>query len=260
MITRELILSEDAPIASMAARARDFLAVSLDDQYSWRNSETALAEWRKSIQAAGVFVFKDAFREDEYSGFSLFDDVFPIIYVNNSSAKTRQVFTLFHELAHLLFHTSGIDTLEEHYVDALQGREKHIEVVCNRFASQIVVPDAAFDDAIENYNHSEHTAEMLADKFSVSREMIYRKFVDRRWIDQAEYERAARKWGSQLQRGGSGGDYYRTTISYLGSEYISLALNSYHQNKIDDEKLGEYLNTKPKNVGALAERFLTRKG
>jgi Zn-dependent peptidase ImmA (M78 family) len=34
------------------------------------------------------FVFKDTFRLEGYSGFSLYDDPFPIIYVNNSSTKT----------------------------------------------------------------------------------------------------------------------------------------------------------------------------
>jgi len=42
-----------------------------------------------------VFVFKDAFRAEDYCGFSLFDPVFPLIYVNNSMPKSRQIFTLF---------------------------------------------------------------------------------------------------------------------------------------------------------------------
>ncbi len=79
---------------------------------AWRNIDEALKEWRQAIYRVGIFVFKDAFREERFSGFSLYDDVFPIIYVNNSAAKPRQIFTLFHELGHLLFHTSGIDPLD----------------------------------------------------------------------------------------------------------------------------------------------------
>ena len=86
--------------------------MSLANQYAWPDDETALKTWRKVLTDAGVFVFKDAFRVEGYSGFSLYDDEFPIIYVNNSATKTRQIFTLFHELAHLLFHTSGIDTAQ----------------------------------------------------------------------------------------------------------------------------------------------------
>jgi Zn-dependent peptidase ImmA (M78 family) len=73
-----------------------------------------------------VSVFKDAFRVDDYSGFCLYDDEFPLIYVNNSTSKTRQIFTLFHELAHLISHTSGIDTLRNDFIDRLPDNERKI--------------------------------------------------------------------------------------------------------------------------------------
>jgi Zn-dependent peptidase ImmA (M78 family) len=192
---------------------------------------------------------------DEYSGFSLYDDVFPIIYVNNSSTKTPQIFTLFHELAHLLFHTSGIDTLEDRYIATLPDRQKRIEILCNRFATQFLVPETAFVDAIAGHDHTERTAELIAARFHVSREVIYRKFLDRRWIGQAEYRRAVQQWAKQRQPGGGSGDFYWNTISYLGRDYISLAFNQYYQNRIDAEQLGEYLNTKPKNISTLEEYF-----
>lgn len=256
LITRDLAIDENARIETTAERVRHFIGVSLEDQYAWSDADTALKAWRKAAQNVGVFVFKDAFRVDEYSGFSLFDDVFPVIFLNNSTAKTRQIFTLLHEMAHLLFHTSGIDTAEEHHVDALRGHDKTIELLCNSLASHVLVPDAAFTTAAEGKDHSERSAEIIADQFSVSREMIFRKFLDRHWIDKATYSEAARRWSSQFQRGeGAGGDYYWTKIAYLGGEYIDLALKRYSQNKIDDEKLSDYLDTKPRNVATLSERF-----
>ena len=93
----------------MAAQIRDFLGITLDEQFAWRKDDTALKAWRAAFFKVGVTVFKDAFGEETYCGFSLYDEEFPIIYVNNSNAKTRQIFTLCHELAHLVFRTSGID-------------------------------------------------------------------------------------------------------------------------------------------------------
>jgi Zn-dependent peptidase ImmA (M78 family) len=234
---------------------RDYLGVTLADQYAWADDDAALKAWRKSLLNTGIFVFKDPFRVDDYFGFSLYDDVFPIIYVNNTSAKTRQIFTLFHELAHLLFHTSGIDTLENRLIPTLPARQKRIEILCNRFATQFLVPETAFAEAIAAHDRSERAAALIAARFHVSREVIYRKFLDHGWIDQAEYTRAARQWASQRQPGGGGGDFYRNTISYLGRDYMSLAFNQYYQNRIDAEQLGEYLNTKPRNIGTLEEYF-----
>ena len=136
-----------------------------------------MKKWRDGLHRVGIFVFKDAFRDESYSGFSLYDDVFPIIYVNNSSAKTRQIFTLFHELAHLLFHTSGIDPLEDVY-STLPERQRRIEILCNRFAAQFLVPETAFRRRLPG-PPTERTAELLASRFKVSRETIFRKFLDR---------------------------------------------------------------------------------
>lgn len=256
LITRDLAFEDDVSVETMATRVRGYLGVALTDQYAWADDATALKAWRQSLLDAGIFVFKDQFRVDEYSGFSLYDDVFPIVYVNNSSTKTRQIFTLFHELAHLLFHTSGIDTLEDRYIPTLPGRQRRIEILCNRFATQFLVPETAFAQTVAGRDHSERTAELIAARFHVSREVIYRKFLDRRWIDQAEYTRAVRQWASQRQAGGGSGDFYWSTISYLGRDYISLAFNQYYQNRIDAEQLGQYLNTKPKNISTLEQYFL----
>ena len=109
LITRDLSFPVSVNVQTMASRVREYLGVSLADQKEWLNVEVLLENWRRAIAEVGVFIFKDAFKAGEYSGFCIYDDEFPVIYVNNSAAKTRQIFTLFHELAHLIFHTSGID-------------------------------------------------------------------------------------------------------------------------------------------------------
>lgn len=255
LITRDLRFPDTVSLDVMASRVRDYLGVTLADQYAWSDDDTALKMWRKVLQGVGIFVFKDAFKADEYSGFSLYDDTFPIIYVNNSATKTRQMFTLFHELAHLLFHTSGIDTIEDSYIPALPAPQKRIEILCNSFAARFLVPEAAFNEAIRGLDHSERTAEQLAQRFHVSREVIYRKFLDRDWIDQDDYVDAVQRWTSQRQSGGPGGDHYWTKIAYLGRDYIALALSQYYKNRIDETQLAEYLDTKPKNLSALEGYF-----
>lgn len=255
LITRDLSFPENVSLDEMATRVREYLGLSLADQFSWPDDDTALKNWRTSLQDAGIFVFKDAFKEEGYSGFSLYDEIFPIVYVNNSATKTRQMFTLFHELAHLIFHTSGIDTIEDSYIPALPVRQKRIEVLCNKFAARFLVPDAAFNIAIKGLDHSERTAEILANRFHVSREVIYRKFLDHDWISQRDYSETVQRWTDQRQAGGSGGDHYWTKIAYLGRDYIALALSQYYQNRIDENQLAEYLDTKPKNLAALEGYF-----
>lgn len=256
LVTRDLSFAPNVDIAAMAKDVRAFLNVSLDQQRAWQNQEIALKEWRSALLKAGIFVFKDAFRVDEFSGFCLYDDEFPVIYVNNSSTKTRQMFTYFHELAHLLFHTSGIDTVHDGYIPNLSIDDQQIEVLCNRFASQFLVPEDALTEAMEGRPATEATAELLASQFHVSREVIFRRLLDRRQISAATYQQAVENWNGQRGvGGGKGGDHYWTKLAYLGRDYVSLALTQFHQNRIDENQLAEYLDTKPKNVSTLEEYF-----
>jgi Zn-dependent peptidase ImmA (M78 family) len=254
LITRDLAFDPGVAIPTMAEDVRAFLGVPLEQQQSWVDDEAALKAWRQALLAVGVYVFKDAFRIDEFSGFCLYDDIFPVIYVNNSCAKTRQIFTLFHELAHLIFHTSGVDTIHDAYIPQLPDEAKRIEIICNRFAAEFLLPDRTLTDLMRTREPSEKTAEEIARLFHVSREVVYRRFLDRSLIDQATYTEAANRWAKQ--RGGPpGGDYYWTKLSYLGRDYVALALKEYRQNRIDESQLAEYLDTKPKNLAGIEDYF-----
>ena len=255
LITRDLQFPDDIALDTMVACVRSYLEITLIEQYAWSSDDDALKAWRKALQNAGIFVFKDTFKTQNYSGFSLYDDIFPIIFVNNGSAKTRQIFTLFHELAHLLFHTSGIDKMDDDYIADLSAHQKRVEILCNQFAASFLVPLGAFNDAMAYQDHSEQVAETLAARFHVSREVIFRMFLDRDWIKQTEYRQVARRWADQQRAGGSGGNHYWTKIAYLGNEYISLAFSQYYQHRIDDLQLADYLDTKPRNLSALEEYF-----
>jgi Zn-dependent peptidase ImmA (M78 family) len=257
LITRDLSFPPNVQIDAMAQQVREYLGITLEDQKKWGGVETALENWRRALAAVGIFVFKDAFKVKEYSGFCLYDNVFPIIYVNNSTAKARQIFTLFHELAHLLFHTSGIDKLHDEYIPLLPEAAQRIEIICNRFAAEFLVPETAFDAAIAGRPASEELAEELASQFHVSREYIFRRFLDRGLINEDAYTRAAQRWAAQIKPT-SGGDYYNTQFAYLGPDYIRIALGQYYQNRINETQLSDYLNIAPKNLAAFEARYARR--
>jgi Zn-dependent peptidase ImmA (M78 family) len=255
LITQDLQFSTNVAVGEMATTVRDYLGVGIKQQCEWASPELALENWRKVLCDAGVFVFKDQFRARGYSGFCLYDDEFPIIYVNNTTAKQRQIFTLFHELAHLLFHTSGIDSDGDDYLPLLAGEARRIEVICNRFAGQFLVPDNDFEDAMAGQDVSEETARKLAAQFNVSWLVIYRKFYDRNLIGDPQYTQALGQQGDEW-KGSTGGDYYNNQMTYLGRPYIGMALREYYQDRITETQLAEYLNIAPKNVSTLEERFL----
>ena len=89
----------------LATEVRKIIGVTLQQQFGWRSEEVAIKNWRTAIENFGIWVFKRAFKDDSCCGFCLNDAHFPVIYVNNSMSKRRQIFTLFHELSHLITDT-----------------------------------------------------------------------------------------------------------------------------------------------------------
>jgi Zn-dependent peptidase ImmA (M78 family) len=208
-----------------------------------------------------VFVFKEAFKDETVSGFCLFDERFPVIYINNSKPDTRQIFTLFHELAHLLSRTGGIDKPIEGYIRYLKGYDRQIEMLCNQFAAGFLVPDTDFDRRLKQLpSVREQDIEELSRQYHVSREVILRKLLDRKRITQTEYEQKAEKWVKQAQnvddKKNGGGNYYLTQGVYLSKRYLELAFSQLYKNKITIEQLANYLGVKTKNVPTLETSLL----
>lgn len=230
------------PVDRMARRIRSFLGVELSTQVSWSNMGEALENWRNVLTESGVFVFKGAFKLPGLSGLCLYDTEFPIIYVNNSTSESRQIFTLFHELAHLLFGTGGIDTRLDDYLHYLKGDARRIEVKCNRFAAEFLVPDSDFRDEVKRLSFSETAVVRLSRRYKVSREVILRRLLDMRSIDQSKYDQFVEKWQRESpKKKGVGGNYYLNQRAYLGRAYLELAFSQYLQGRISDDRLADYL-------------------
>ena len=246
-------------VSNVAKEVRKYLGVSLDEQYALESNEDAFKYWRNLLEEHGIFIFKDAFKDDDFSGFCLYDNVFPIIYINNSQAKSRQIFTLFHELAHLLFGTGGVDLRHDEFVRRMSGNNKHIEVFCNEFAGEFLVPSEDVQEDLRNNSIDDELLSVIAKKYSVSREVILRKCLNLGYVGQAFYESKVREWETETsrhKRSSSGGNYYWKMKAYLGDPYIEAAFSKYYQDVISKSQLSDYLGMKESKVFVFEDHLL----
>ena len=259
-IFHDCAIFDTADVLHAASAIRDYLRITLADQFSWKSNEQGLMAWRNAVEEAGVFVFKRAFKQKTISGFCLIDEEFPLIYLNNNTAKTRQIFSLFHELAHLLLRVSAISMLDESYVEHLPQAEKHLEQYCNALAAEILIPSDDFSGQIAAVRRvSDESVERLADRYHVSREAILRKLLDRGLVEQAYYETKAKQWAQEAkEQTGSGGHYYATQATYLGQNYIRLVLGKHYQGKLSLEQVADYLGIRTKSVAGLEAHILRK--
>ena len=247
-------------LPEFAKKIRAFLGVGLEEQKSWNSPAMALKKWRERLNGKGVFVFKNAFKSEDYSGFCLYDSTFPIVYINNSFPETRQIFTLFHELAHLLFQENHLAWDNDNF-DFLADNDKRIEMFCNRFASEFLVPCDDFEremGRLSSRNNVLEAVSLLADKYTVSREVILRKYLDKGKIDRSTYKKYASRFQSQSakRKGGreSAGDYYNTKMAYLGKPYMDAVFAKYLNGQISSSQASDYLRINEKSLERLESR------
>ena len=201
-IWQSLVLSLSKGTKEQASGIRKFLGITIEDQTSWKSDEIALKKWRQAIEDAGVFVFKAAFKQEDISGFCLMDTSLPVVYLNNSTSKTRQIFSILHELAHLLIGVNGLSKFDKSYIDCLPQAEKKIEQFCNAVAAEVLIPSDDFMQQVALIPASieKATDELfanLAARYGVSREVVLRRFLDQDRVSKGFYEDKAKFWAAQ---------------------------------------------------------------
>jgi Zn-dependent peptidase ImmA (M78 family)/transcriptional regulator with XRE-family HTH domain len=249
--------------ATAAVAIRRELGITVEAQAKWGDDSDALQHWRRAIEQRGVFVFKNSFKQKEISGFCLRDDEFPLIYLNNSTTKTRQIFSLLHELAHLLFNVNGLSKFDQSYVSHLPQHERKIEVFCNAAASEVLMPSSDFDKQVSDLpsnltDASDVLFSKLARRYGVSREAVLRRFLDLGRVDEQFYQEKAAEWTGQLKKMKGGGDWYATTGTYISDRMLTEVFGRYFRNQVSSAQAAEYLGVAPKNLPGLEERVLKR--
>jgi len=243
-----------------AFKLREYLGIPLNIQISWESDEDALKAWRNTVEETGVSVFKHAFKQKSISSFCLVEDEFPLIYLNNSTTKTRQIFSLFHELAHLLLHLNSLSMFNRAYIESLPRKEKRIEQFCNAFTAEFLIPADDFSEQIESVgSFEEETVKGLAKRYYVSREAVLRRLLDLGLVTRDYYMAQAKRWADEKKGGGKGGNPSATQASYLGEHYMQLVFGKHYQGRLTLEQVAEYLGVKTKSVADL-EIAMLRKG
>ena len=229
---------------------RDQIGFPIFAQKARHNDKIVFEIFREKFYELGIYVFKDAFKDNSVSGLCLNDDYFPIIMINNSMSFARQNFTLFHELYHLIANTSGAEIIRDDYYIYLDEQQSHVEKACDSFANEFLVPMEDFKTELKKQPLDEMRIADLASLYAVSKEAIMYKLYTMKIITPADYNAlketfygdAIRNQQKKPER--SGGNYYYTKLSYLGSKYTGDVFSQYFSGKIDSYRASEMLHSK----------------
>ena len=188
-----------------------------------RTWQDAVSELRRAIEQLGVVavingvVGNNTHRRlsvKEFRGFALTDPYAPLIFVNGGDAKSAQMFTLAHELAHIWLGTEGLSGFE----DLLPGGSD-VEDWCNRAAAELLAPAREIRARWREVRRAASPFKELARTFKVSPVVAARRALDLNLVDRSTFFDFYKRYINREHKGAtksSGGDFYNNQNTRVG--------------------------------------------
>ncbi len=167
---------------------------------------------------------------EEFRGFALADPYAPLIFVNGSDARSAQMFTLAHELAHIWLGSGGLSG----FASLLPGGTD-VEDWCNRAAAELLVPAQELRARWREVKRETERFEILARAFKVSPIVASRRVLDLNLVDRGAffkfYKRQVRREGD-VGTTSTGGDFYNNQNTRVGDLFATQVLRAAMEGRI----------------------------
>jgi Zn-dependent peptidase ImmA (M78 family) len=239
-----------------AIKVRALLGVSMRDQTRSATMSDALNTWIRAVESLGVLVFQmSRVSPEECRGFSIYEEVMPVIVLNGADGFGARQFTLMHELAHLISRTSAICDV---------WREKGIEARCNEFAAELLMPRREVDAFLQVTGDPSPTALALHFKVSRSAAAVRLRTLGRMtqtdlegFLRDAREAALAQREAAKERPGGP--SPYLLKVRNLGSRFVGTVLDALHDDRITYVEAAQILESKVQALDKL-EAELVRRG
>lgn len=216
-------------------KIREILGVAHNWAFEYRSIDDALKYITKKIEDKGVIVSYNSvvgFNNSrplpvkDCRGFTLVDDYAPFIFINSKDAKVAQMFTLFHELAHVLIgYSAGVGEVN---LEQLSDLERF----CDKVAANFLVPELLLEEAWANVGEN---YEVLSKRFKVSRFVIARRAMELGYITRNDFFRLYNIWINEPRvkaNDSQGGNFYPSAIKKSSRTFLIHVNNALNRNML----------------------------
>lgn len=239
----------------IALKLRERFKITEDLQRKIKDSWKFFRFLRERLEEEKVFNFQLSMSLEDARGFALSDDFPKVIVVNSKDIIEARIFTLIHELGHVLLGDTEISI--PNFVDI----NKH-ERWCNEFASSFLLPleiaKRIFEENDQNlveYN----TLKTLSKKYKVSKSMLLYNMFKLKFITSLDYEEILDKYTkgdySKIKSGGAGVSAEKKCLNELGTSFVSLVADNIDKKIITYSDALDYLSIKSRNFEKLMNKI-----
>lgn len=220
---------------------RELLDVSVEDQISWKTESEAYKKWRLAVEEKlGILIFQFSMPMDEVHGFCFADNLPYAIVTNSNHPYTGRIFTILHELAHILRHKSGICLYEK------ATKKQKEEWECNSFAGKFLAPS----NLIEKTDNLSDIAS-YSSKLNISREVYLRRLKEENKISDMRFFKLLDQIKATYKIDKKKGGFVKPEVksrATRGETFFNMVLDAMYNNQISYTRASNALNL---NLSAL---------
>jgi len=233
-------------------RFRDEFGITDQVQKKWRDPYDAFNTLRGLIESRNIFVFQMHMPINDARGFVLVDELPAVIVVNSADQIEARVFTLVHELGHVLLRKTGINTPE---AGLGRGRIDEVERWCNGFAAEFLVPGKLAKGEFSQHEDTlleDETLRRISKSLKVSKSMLLVRMKDSGFIEHRELQSALGELRSRglppHGEGGFGETVERRVLRERGRRFVSLVAQNVEQGSLDYASAIDFLSIKLRDI------------
>ncbi len=204
--------------------------------HTWQD---AVSELRRMIEQLGVMAVINGvvgnnthrpLNVEEFRGFALTDPYAPLIFVNGADAKSAQMFTLAHELAHIWLGREGLSGFETLFPGGTD-----VEDWCNQAAAEFLAPAREVRVHWREVMRKADRFEDLARTFKVSPVVAARRALDLNLVDQNAFFDFYEHYVNHEHKGDKtpdGGNFYNNQNTRVGKLFALQVLRAAMEGRI----------------------------
>jgi Zn-dependent peptidase ImmA (M78 family)/transcriptional regulator with XRE-family HTH domain len=253
-------------VEQIAPQVRQLLTASLNGSFGtdWQDSSDAWEDWRKAVEGAGILVFQFSMGKEAVGGFSLWDDVAPVIAINTAWNSAARIFSLFHELGHLVTRTSS--ACLEARGNKLSTHADETERWCERFAAAVLIPRESLAGFLEDHLKWHpgqqivrlDSAKRIANNFRVSLRSSVLRLIELGWASWSLYQEIP-PYSDDKPKGGGGTGRVRGEIreDQYGERTVNLFVRALQHDILGRSEVLDYLDMPDSYLDGIQERQTT---
>ncbi len=203
------------------------------DLHNWREALKLLIQ---KTEEAGIFVVMNGVVDsnthrkldvEEFRGFVLYDEIAPFVFINGADSVSGKIFTIVHELVHVLVgHSASFD------LKKFIASDNDIEQFCDRVTAEFLVPKDALLAQINIFD-----IKGLARYFKVSEIVIARRLLDLGELSKKQFLHFYWDYTKRLEefkkeKNTKGGNFYNTVPYRISKRFFKLVNTALKSEKI----------------------------